>query len=129
MLRAQELSKTLRKVCEDGKEEGLLNILMMDDDGAILGAANPTDTSEEHCSAVLASIYNEYRAAEKCISTEGCLRTVLFNTENGKVAVRELFDDDGEQRYCEAAAVAAAHCVGWRIMANLRFFPKSAEKG
>lgn len=61
MLRAQELSKTLRKVCEDGKEEGLVNILMMDDDGAILGAANPTDTSEEHCSAVLASIYNEYR--------------------------------------------------------------------
>ncbi|CAD7957292.1 unnamed protein product [Amoebophrya sp. A120] len=94
MLRAKELSRSLKRVSEKDDDTTLQNILLIDDDGAILGAANPTDSRDEHCSAVLASIYNEYKAAEKCMAPgDGCLKTVIFNTESSKVVVRELFEE------------------------------------
>ncbi|CAD7942780.1 unnamed protein product [Amoebophrya sp. A25] len=105
MLRAQELSKALRRVCDEGEDSSQLqNILLVDDEGSILGAAHTKDeggSRDEHLtysSAVLASIYNEYRAAEKSISTQGSLRVLVFDTEEAKVAVREIFDDAPETR-------------------------------
>jgi len=85
MLRAKALTQALQLCVGDG----ITNAMLVNDEGNVLAAADLTE--HETVAAVLASVYNEYKAAEKCVdSGSSTLQSMLFDCENARVACQEL---------------------------------------
>ena len=60
MLRVKELTSVLERACD---EPGIINIMIVNEEGALVATAKHDDEERSltYCSAVLASIYNEYK--------------------------------------------------------------------
>jgi len=104
MLKAKQLSATLARAVSDG----VTNVMLINEEGAMIAAAHSGEV-DQTISAVLASIYNEYKAAEKCVDTRGAqgaspgsntLRSMLFDCATARVAcgsfMRENDAEDSE---------------------------------
>mmetsp|Transcript_28217 Transcript_28217/g.49288 ORF Transcript_28217/g.49288 Transcript_28217/m.49288 type:complete len:139 (+) Transcript_28217:89-505(+) len=83
MLKVKELEASLRRALSDG----VTNVLLINDEGALIAAARSAD-EDQTVSAVLASIYNEYRVAERMVEpgANSVLQSMLFDCANARVA-------------------------------------------
>lgn len=86
MFRSKEVEEVLRKALADG----VTNAMLMNDDGLIVAAR--AEDSDHTVSAVLASIFNEYREAERFVDpgTDSSLTSILFDCASARVACTSL---------------------------------------
>eukprot|EP00401_Gymnodinium_catenatum_P082050 CAMPEP_0117544728 /NCGR_PEP_ID=MMETSP0784-20121206/45725_1 /TAXON_ID=39447 /ORGANISM="" /LENGTH=135 /DNA_ID=CAMNT_0005341545 /DNA_START=81 /DNA_END=488 /DNA_ORIENTATION=- len=84
MLRNKELEATLSR-------DGITNIMLVSDDGSLIAAAR-SEEIDHTVSAVLASIYNEYKVVERFVHPPdpSKLRSILFDCATARVACTSL---------------------------------------
>mmetsp|Transcript_98748 Transcript_98748/g.175789 ORF Transcript_98748/g.175789 Transcript_98748/m.175789 type:complete len:139 (-) Transcript_98748:22-438(-) len=79
MLRVKEVEAALSRAMTDG----LTNVMLVSDEGALIAAAR-SEEADHTASAVLASVYSEYKEAECYV--ESSLQAIVFDCESARVA-------------------------------------------
>uniref|UniRef100_A0A7S4PU28 Roadblock/LAMTOR2 domain-containing protein n=1 Tax=Alexandrium monilatum TaxID=311494 RepID=A0A7S4PU28_9DINO len=90
MFRVQEVEATLRRAMIDG----VTNVMLVTDDGSLVAAAC-TEEVDHTVSAVLASIFNEYKGVEKHVDpgNPSSLQLMLFDCATARVACTGFVPD------------------------------------
>merc|ERR1719343_944418 len=83
MFRVKEVETVLTRAVTDG----VTNVLLVSDEGALIAAARSEEV-DHTVSAVLASIYSEYKVAERFVdpNVANSLQSILFDCAQARVA-------------------------------------------
>mmetsp|Transcript_83267 Transcript_83267/g.235922 ORF Transcript_83267/g.235922 Transcript_83267/m.235922 type:complete len:139 (+) Transcript_83267:44-460(+) len=83
MLRVKEVEATLARAMTDG----VTNAMLVSDEGALIAAAR-SEELDHTVSAVLASVYNEYKVAERFVDpgSPSTMQSILFDGGKARVA-------------------------------------------
>merc|ERR1719343_1850649 len=83
MFRVKEVETVLTRAVTDG----VTNVLLVSDEGALIAAARSEEV-DHTVSAVLASIYSEYKVAERFVDpgAPSNLQSILFDCATARVA-------------------------------------------
>mmetsp|Transcript_95686 Transcript_95686/g.265711 ORF Transcript_95686/g.265711 Transcript_95686/m.265711 type:complete len:142 (-) Transcript_95686:187-612(-) len=123
MFRAKEVEEVLKNAMADG----VTNAMLMNDEGALIAAAR-SEEMDHTVSAVLASIYNEYREAERFVdpATNSSLSSILFDCAKARVACTSLVrcGVDREILLCVCGEEATQYGMLWN---KLNLLKKSLE--
>uniref|UniRef100_A0A7S1ATL7 Roadblock/LAMTOR2 domain-containing protein n=1 Tax=Noctiluca scintillans TaxID=2966 RepID=A0A7S1ATL7_NOCSC len=114
MLRVKELEATLRRAMTDG----VTNVMLVNDEGALIAAARSEEV-DQTVSAVLASIYNEYKVAERFVDrdTPTSLQSILFDCASARVACTTL---DGQVLVCVCGDRKTQYGILWNKLELLK---------
>ncbi|CAE8702573.1 unnamed protein product [Polarella glacialis] len=130
MLRVKEVERVLARAMTDG----LTNVMLVSDEGALIAAAR-SEEADHTASAVLASVYSEYKVAERFVEpvsgggSPSSLQAILFDCEAARVACVSFVQcsEDSQILLCVCSDKQTHYGVLWSKLELLKESLKCLE--